>query len=120
MSSYGGEFWGSCAIEAPAGCDLGAPILNNSYKTVRMLGETESWLFATWCTGKSELYNTAQDPYELVNLANDPGSSNVFKRLKALLLVTKSCAEGTCRDPWAVFTPPDNSTIRTFKQSLDP
>ncbi|KAH9906935.1 arylsulfatase [Xylariomycetidae sp. FL2044] len=113
------EFWGLCQVEAPSGADLGAPFMNNSYKTLRVLGEDESWLFSTWCTGESELYNTAEDPYELINLAEDPESIGVFNRLNALLLVTKSCAEGTCRDPWAVFTPPDNSTIRTFKQAMD-
>ncbi|KAK8001114.1 Arylsulfatase [Apiospora marii] len=98
------EFWGSCTIEAPNGAELGAPFKNTTYKTLRMLGDRQSWLFSVWCTGQMELYDTAADPYELTNLVGDPRHEAALNRLNALLLVTKSCAEGTCRDPWAVFT----------------
>ncbi|KAK6858094.1 hypothetical protein PG995_005793 [Apiospora arundinis] len=116
------EFWGSCTIEAPNGKELGAPFLNTTYKTLRMLGDRQSWLFSVWCTGQMELYDTAADPYELVNLAGRPEHEAVLNRLNALLLVTKSCAEGTCRDPWSVFTP-TNATgdkLTTMKQAMDP
>ncbi|KAK8116893.1 uncharacterized protein PG998_005174 [Apiospora kogelbergensis] len=115
------EFWGSCTIEAPEGRELGAPFKNTTYKTLRMLGDRQSWLFAVWCTGQMELYDTAADPYELVNLAGKPEHEAVLSRLNALLLVTKSCAENTCRDPWAVFTP-NNGTdekVATMKEAMD-
>ncbi|KAK8137013.1 arylsulfatase [Apiospora sp. TS-2023a] len=116
------EFWGSCTIEAPNGKELGAPFLNTTYKTLRMLGDRQSWLFSVWCTGEMELYDTAADPYELTNLVHDAQHQAALNRLNALLLVTKSCAEGTCRDPWAVFTPSNTTDdkIATMKQAMDP
>ncbi|KAK7959141.1 Arylsulfatase [Apiospora aurea] len=88
------EFWDSCTIEAPNGAELGAPFVNTTYKTLRMLGDRQSWLF-----------------------------SAALNRLNALLLVTKSCAEGTCRDPWSVFTPSnrtDESKVASMQQAMDP
>ncbi|KAJ0272780.1 hypothetical protein CBS470a_012565, partial [Colletotrichum nupharicola] len=51
------EFWGSRIIEAPAASEVGT-ILNNSYKTLRLVGNEFSWLFVKWCTNEMELYNT--------------------------------------------------------------
>lgn len=48
------EFWGKAGIEAPG--KKGSP--NNSYKTLRVVSEKNSWLYSKWCTGDSELYNT--------------------------------------------------------------
>ena len=48
------EFWGMSGIEAPG--QKGN--VSNSYKTLRIVGETDSWLYSKWCTGDSELYNT--------------------------------------------------------------
>lgn len=113
------EFWGSCNIEAPNGKELGGPFTMTTYKTLRMLGDRASWLLSVWCTGQVELYDTAQDPYELVNLAANPEYGAVLNRLNALLLVTKSCAEGSCRDPWAVFEPPAGDRIATMAEAMD-
>ncbi|KAL8386854.1 hypothetical protein RB595_010342 [Gaeumannomyces hyphopodioides] len=114
------EFWGSCLIEAPNARELGAPFLTTSYKTLRMLGDRQSWLLSVWCTGDVELYDTAADPHELTNLAGSAAHARVLDRLNALLLVTKSCAEGSCRDPWAVFSPGDGlPAIATMAQAMD-
>lgn len=110
----------ACTIEAPNGAELGAPFPNTTYKTLRLLGERQSWLFAVWRTGQTELYDTAADPYELTNRAGDPRHEAAPHRLHALPLVTKSCAEGTCRDPWTVFAPDDGSQIATMRQALEP
>ncbi|KAI2630199.1 hypothetical protein GGS26DRAFT_102156 [Hypomontagnella submonticulosa] len=60
---------GSCIVEAPNSKELGITFRDNSYKTLHIVGEDESWLYSHWCTGETELYNTAEDPYELNNLA---------------------------------------------------
>lgn len=101
------EFWGLCIVEAPNAAELGVPFKTNSYKTLRIVGEDESWLYSYWCTGEIELYNTAEDPYELTNLAFNPTREHarLIDRLNAILLVTKSCAENTCRQPWALLQP---------------
>ncbi|EHA57799.1 arylsulfatase [Pyricularia oryzae 70-15] len=127
------EFWGSNTVEAPNGGELGAPFTNNTFKTVRILGDRQSWLYSVWCTGKAELYDTVADPYELVNLVGRPEHAALEQRLNALLLVTKSCAEGTCRDPWSVFNaaqpynvttdptaPAEADKISNLAQALDP
>ena len=48
------EFWGRSDIEVP-GLDGS---IENSYKTVRIVGEESSWLYTKWCTGDTELYET--------------------------------------------------------------
>ncbi|KAF0323030.1 sulfatase [Colletotrichum asianum] len=113
------EFWGSRIIEAPAASEVGT-ILNNSYKTLRLVGNEFSWLFVKWCTNEMELYNTQDDPYELVNLINSTDTSHqrLLTRLNAILLVTKSCTQGTCRDPWTVLQPPNSSQITTLTEAL--
>ncbi|KAJ4996315.1 Arylsulfatase [Colletotrichum sp. SAR 10_66] len=112
------EFWGSRIIEAPAASEVGT-ILNNSYKTLRLVGNEFSWLFVKWCTNEMELYNTQDDPYELVNLINSTDTSlqRLLTRLNAIL-VTKSCTQGTCRDPWTVLQPPNSSQITTLTEAL--
>ncbi|KAK6220639.1 hypothetical protein LQW54_002084 [Pestalotiopsis sp. IQ-011] len=103
------------------------PFLNDRYKMIRIVGEHESWLFSVWRTGETELYNIAEDPYELDNLAFDPtdATEKLIDRLNALLLVAKSCEGGTCRQPWR-FLQPNNATtngtleILSLRQALDP
>ncbi|KAF4915942.1 Arylsulfatase [Colletotrichum viniferum] len=113
------EFWGSRIIEAPAASGVGT-ILDNSYKTLRLVGNAFSWLFVKWCTNEMELYNTQDDPHELVNLINSTDTSHqrLLTRLNAILLVTKSCTQGTCREPWTVLQPPNSSQITTLTQAL--
>ncbi|RSL54646.1 hypothetical protein CEP53_007378 [Fusarium sp. AF-6] len=65
------------------------------------------------------------DPYELTNLADstDPHIQRVKSRLNALLLVTKSCAEASCRDPWSVIQPPRQrrgKKVKTLDDAMDP
>ncbi|KAF4534980.1 Arylsulfatase [Lasiodiplodia theobromae] len=123
------EYWGSSYTEIPTWAEGSYGIyfpglyLNNTYKTMRVVGEHSSWLYSRWCTNDTELYNTKDDPYELTNLADssDPEIVRVKSRLNALLMVTKSCAEDTCRDPWSVLQPPnDTNKISTLDDALDP
>ncbi|TPX15448.1 uncharacterized protein E0L32_004428 [Thyridium curvatum] len=117
------EFWGLCIVEAPNAAELGVPFKKNSYKTLRIVGSDESWLYSYWCTGEVELYNTAKDPYELTNLALNPTPEvqQLLNRLNAILLVTKSCEGGTCRQPWGLLQPNDKpNEIVSLKQAMDP
>ncbi|KAK7993919.1 MFS transporter [Apiospora arundinis] len=95
----------------------------NSKETLNV----EFWGTSTIEAPNGKLYDTAVDPYELVNLAGRPEHEAVLNRLNALLLVTKSCAEGTCRDPWSVFASSTTNTtiaggdkLTTMKQAMDP
>lgn len=49
------EFWGPHNMEAP--WDEGL-FTENSYKTLRLVGEDYSFLYIKWCTGEAELYDT--------------------------------------------------------------
>lgn len=116
------EFWGLCIVEAPSNKELGAPFRNNTYKTVRILGDKDSWLFTKWCTGDVEMYHTSTDQWELHNVANseDPNYKRAQTRLNAILMVTKSCEQGSCRDPWAVFELPSGEKLRSFEEAMSP
>ena len=73
------------------------------------------------------------DPYQVQNIfPSSPSSesreshhkllglplSKVLPRLDALLMVSKSCAGQTCRDPWSVIHPTTN--VLTLKDALAP
>ncbi|KAL4983178.1 alkaline phosphatase-like protein [Aspergillus falconensis] len=125
------EFWGTAYTEISTWADGDyAPYfpglyLQNDYKTMRVVSEKGSWMYSRWCNNDTELYNTTDDPYELNNLANstEPEIRRVASRLNALLMVAKSCAEATCRDPWSVIQPPfprHGKKVATLDDALDP
>ena len=65
------------------------------------------------------------DPYEINNLALDPDeyTSRLMKRLNALLLVTKSCAQDSCRNIWQTLLSQNDTAgadIQSLKQAMDP
>ncbi|ORY61669.1 alkaline-phosphatase-like protein, partial [Pseudomassariella vexata] len=113
------EYWGNAGIEAPSATALGSPFVNTTYKTIRMLGEQQSWVYTKWCSGDVELYDTANDPYELTNLVDSANATHtqVINRLNALLMVTKSCEQNACRDPWSLLKP-NNETVISLTQAL--
>lgn len=116
------EFWGLCTIEAPSIKDIGGPFKNNTYKTVRILSENDSWLFTKWCTGDIEMYHTSTDQWELRNIADskDPRHKRALTRLNAILMITKSCEKGSCRDPWAVLELPSGEKLSSFEEAMSP
>lgn len=51
------EYWGMTQEGADSIYEV--YLQENSYKTVRIVGETSAWLFSRWCTSNdTELYNT--------------------------------------------------------------
>ena len=48
------EFWGSAGHSGTRADGK----KNNSYKTLRLVGEKTAYLYSKWCTGESESYNT--------------------------------------------------------------
>lgn len=125
------EYWGLVGIEAPSGPQLGGSYTNNTYKTIRVVGTEQNWAYAVWCNGQTELYNITADPYELTNLARGGGGGGggaafaehqrVAHRLNALLMVTKSCEQDRCRDPWAQLAPPaaNGTTLTSLAAAMD-
>lgn len=105
------EFWGRAYTELPTwtGGDGGPRVYkNNTYKTMRIVGEGYAWVYSRWCTGDTELYDSNNDPFEMNNLggSTDVHLTRVKSRLNALLMVMKSCEAEVCRDPWRELQPP--------------
>lgn len=117
------EYWGLVGIEAPSGPELGGSYTNNTYKTIRVVGDEQNWAYAVWCNGQTELYNILDDPYEMTNLARGDSitveKQRVINRLNALLMVTKSCEQDRCRDPWAQLVPDNTTTLVSLVHALD-
>lgn len=119
-------------------------IPNNTYKSVRLLGDGYNLYYSVWCNNEHELYdlsvgqtpcmaesrtNTKQtDPYQLHNLYTESALSHseprlfgrplsqVVARLDALLLVLKSCQGATCIEPWKVLQPEES--VHSLRDAL--
>ncbi|KAL2840517.1 alkaline-phosphatase-like protein [Aspergillus pseudoustus] len=116
------EYWGMAYLEGERGA-LANPnhtpfILNNTYKSVRIIGENYNLYYSVWCNNAHELYDLTTDPYQLNNLYSSPDAvqdtnaellgyslSEVITRLDSILLVLKSCKGSTCIKPWDVLHP---------------
>ncbi|KAL5333997.1 alkaline-phosphatase-like protein [Aspergillus crustosus] len=114
------EYWGQAYLEGEKGV-LSNPdhtpfVLNNTYKSVRIIGEGYNLYYSVWCNNEHELYDLKTDPYQLTNLYTTKplatGSiisghrlADVTNRLDAILLVLKSCKGATCIKPWDVLHP---------------
>lgn len=88
----------------------------NTYKTVRIIGDGYSYLYSHWCTQETELYDTHADPYELSPV---PPESNrrLHDRLNGVLLVSKSCSETSCRNPWTTLHP--DGSVKNLRDALN-
>ncbi|KAL4960097.1 sulfatase family protein [Aspergillus stella-maris] len=125
------EFWGKSYLEGEKGTlsnPDGLPFFaNNTYKTVRIIGENYNLAYTVWCSNEHELYDLDIDPYQLNNLYTKTESdfkilgrslSNVVTRLDSLLLVLKSCKGPTCIKPWDVLHP--GSHVQNLQDALHP
>ena len=108
------EFW-TGAAHTPIGFKAGQ-YYNNTYKALRLMSGNESFYYSTWCTGEREFYDMNADLVQMNNrLGRNPKGGlaqyfgrpwkEVVARLDSVLMVTKSCKQDSCRNPWGVLFP---------------
>ncbi|PLN80394.1 Arylsulphatase [Aspergillus taichungensis] len=124
------EFWGKAVLEGDfsrIGPNGATNFMNNTYKSVRILGDGYNLYYAVWCSNEHELYDLSSDPYQITNIyTNSPTGTHllgrplrkVLDRLDALLLVLKSCQGPTCIKPWNVLHP--DGGVASLKDALEP
>lgn len=119
---------------------------NNTYKSVRIIGQGYNLQYVVWCTMEHELYDldvsslfqvhslkhfcltivfkvrpfTDEQPIPVFNSNTLLGlpTENVVARLDALLLVLKSCKGSACVQPWNVLHP--EGDVQDLSDALDP
>ncbi|KAJ3032058.1 hypothetical protein HDV00_008010 [Rhizophlyctis rosea] len=95
----------------------------NTYRSVRVVGEEYSFQYTVWCTGHHELYNHTADPYQLENLYPTQNidkhqtTARLIQRLDALLTVLHDCVGETCRKPWSKLHPRGN--VKSLADALN-
>ncbi|KAL2815258.1 alkaline-phosphatase-like protein [Aspergillus cavernicola] len=128
------EYWGLSYLEGEKGAlsnpDHTALVLNNTYKSVRIIGDGYNLYYSVWCNNEHELYDLTTDPYQLNNLYTASFSqypevqifghslSQVITRLDSILLVLKSCKGATCIKPWDVLHP--DGSVQDLQNALNP
>lgn len=122
------EFWGDYLVEGNVFYGRAAEF-NNTYKTVRVVGDAYDLSYTVWCTGDLELYNIAKDPHQLNNFLAPSSSSPKYHvgswsvermsaRLDALLLTLKRCKGVVCTRPWAKLHPKGN--VKNLRDAMHP
>ncbi|KAI0513279.1 arylsulfatase-like protein [Xylaria bambusicola] len=120
------EHWGFAANEAQLFDWYPRIRLNNTYKALRVIGDSYNLHYHVWCTNEHELHDLTTDPGQMNNLLHpDAGSGitllglpleKVRQRLDALLFVLKSCRAESCIHPWRELHPAGN--VETLKDAL--
>ncbi|KAL6707458.1 hypothetical protein ACN47E_004028 [Coniothyrium glycines] len=116
------EFWGEYLVEGNTFFG-NVSYANNTYKTVRVIGEEYDLAYAVWCTNDHELYDMTNDPYQLDNLFSTNGTihdwsvQKVASRLNGLLLTLKRCKGRVCTRPWEKLHP--DGQVRNLKDALN-
>ncbi|KAI9704560.1 MAG: hypothetical protein M1820_005473 [Bogoriella megaspora] len=102
---------------------------NNTYKALRVIGDSYSLSYVVWCTNEKEYYDLDNDPDQVVNLLGEKADDlrsrytlfgrsfdQVVGRLDSLLMVLKSCKARDCHEPWLVLHP--DGDVRTLRPAL--
>ncbi|EED14631.1 arylsulfatase, putative [Talaromyces stipitatus ATCC 10500] len=121
------EYWGRGYLEGLKGAIDNSPVVpNNTYKSVRLIGDGFDLYYSVWCNNEHELYDLTTDRYQLNNLYYNVDSSNrqiqgfnlrkIIDRLDSLLLVLKSCKGDTCINPWNTLH--SDGAVSSFKDAL--
>jgi N-acetylglucosamine-6-sulfatase len=118
------EFWGDYLVEGNVLYGQSS-FANNTYKTVRVVGEQYDLSYTVWCTNEHELYDMSSDPHQLQNLLSSGASGHaihgwsVFRlasRLDALLLTLKRCKGRVCIKPWETLHP--HCDVKNLKDAM--
>lgn len=119
------EFWGDYLVEGNAFYGQSS-FVNNTYKTVRVVGEEYDLSYTVWCTNEYELYDINKDPHQLHNLLspspqrhhkiNRWSVARLTARLDALLLTLKRCKGVVCTRPWAKLHP--KGDVKNLKDAM--
>jgi N-acetylglucosamine-6-sulfatase len=118
------EFWGDYLVEGNFFYGQSS-FANNTYKTVRVVGEQYDLSYTVWCTNEHELYDMSSDPHQLQNLLSSgaPGHAingwsvpRLTSRLDALLLTLKRCKGHVCIKPWETLHP--QCDVRNLKDAM--
>jgi N-acetylglucosamine-6-sulfatase len=85
------------AIEAPRPLFTGA-IPNNAWDRPYQGVRTPRYTYVLWTeTSEEELYDRRTDPFQLQNLAQDPGHAGIKAQLAALMRRLEICSGRSCR-----------------------
>ncbi|KAI0535384.1 arylsulfatase-like protein [Xylaria digitata] len=120
------EYWGFASNEGQEFDWYPKFITNNTYKALRVIGESYNLHYQVWCNNEHELYDLTTDPGQMLNLL-DPNERSggtllglpldkVVQRLDTLLFVLKSCRAETCIYPWRELHPAGN--VESLKDAL--
>ena len=74
--------------------EIGNPVFDHQVPFYGV--RTEHWKYIKWSFGAEELYDLREDPYELENLAGDPGQDAVKTRLADLSQRLRGCSGSDC------------------------
>ncbi|KAI1339645.1 arylsulfatase precursor [Xylariaceae sp. FL0016] len=102
------EFWGS---DVPEGIYSSGKGSNNTYKSLRVIGEDYDIAYTVWCSNDHELYDMKTDAGQMNNLFDTAGQmygwdiESLTSRIDALLLTLKACKGRVCTRPWEKLHP---------------
>lgn len=108
------EFWNANGASSVG--TTHASYYNNTYKALRFTNGNDSFYYSKWCDGETEFYDMNADYVQMNNRLGPSPKAGVdeyygrpwkelIARLDAILMVTKSCKQDSCRDPWGVLFP---------------
>ncbi|KID82851.1 arylsulfatase precursor [Metarhizium guizhouense ARSEF 977] len=119
------EYWGRGYLEGEVFGNLRGAFSNNTYKTLRLVGDKHDFMYGVWCTNEHQLYDMKTDPHQMTNLYGSKEETSGYDipalsaRLDALLLTLKSCKGKVCREPWKTLFPDPRDNVRSLDDAMD-